>query len=352
MSFLARLTRAESPDLALDLGTTNTLVHVRGRGIVLCEPSLVAVDSRTREVLAVGTEARQALERAVRSTSAVRPLRNGAITDLGLTAEMLKQFIQRAGRCRRATPRMVVAVTSGATSVQKKALELACLSAGARQVFMLEKPIAAAIGAGLPVGELDGSLLVDIGGGTTEIAAMSLARIVVSQVIEVGGDELNRAIVRHVRRDHRLLIGRRIAEQVKLSVGSAFPLSDEVEAEVRGRDVGSGLAKTVVLSSEEMRGALEKPLVRIVEAIKKTLARTPPDLGCEIVDRGMMLAGGGSLLRGLRERLREETKMPAQLAEYPLTCVAAGSGIWLHELAMGDDWKADPRDGIGSETRG
>ena len=245
---------------------------------------------------------------------------------------MLRHFIQKVHQNRWAHPRVVVCVPSGVTGVEKRAVEEACLSAGARQAYLIEEPMAAAIGAGLPVGEPTGNMVVDIGGGTSEVAVISLGGIVVSQSIRVGGDELDEAIINYVKREYKLLIGQQTAEEVKLEIGSAYPLEEEVQAEIRGRDIVSGLPKTVVLTSEEVRAALEEPLVQIIDAIKETLDRTPPELASDIMDRGIMLAGGGSLLQGLDERLREETQMPAHLAESPLTCVAVGSGRSLEEF--------------------
>ena len=254
------------------------------------------------------------------------------IADFDVTEEMLRHFIQKVHQNRWAHPRVVVCVPSGVTGVEKRAVEEACLSAGARQAYLIEEPMAAAIGAGLPVGEPTGNMVVDIGGGTSEVAVISLGGIVVSQSIRVGGDELDEAIINYVKREYKLLIGQQTAEEVKLEIGSAYPLEEEVQAEIRGRDLVTGLPKTVVLTSEEVRAALEEPLVQIIDAIKETLDRTPPELASDIMDRGIMLAGGGSLLQGLDERLREETQMPAHRAESPLTCVAVGSGRSLEEF--------------------
>ncbi|MBV8735417.1 MAG: rod shape-determining protein [Solirubrobacterales bacterium] len=319
-------------DMAVDLGTANTLVYVRGRGIVLSEPSVVAVDSRTGEVHAVGIEAKRMLGRTPGTIQAIRPLKDGVIADFEVTEEMLRHFIQKVHQSRWAHPRVVVCVPSGVTGVEKRAVEEACLSAGARQAYLIEEPMAAAIGAGLPVGEPTGSMVVDVGGGTSEVAVISLGGIVVSQSIRVGGDELDEAIISYVKREYKLLIGQQTAEEVKLEIGSAFPMLEEVQAEIRGRDMVSGLPKTVVLTSEEIRGALEEPVSQIVDAVKETLDRTPPELASDIMDRGIMLAGGGSLLQGMDERLRNETQMPAHLAESPLTCVAVGSGRSLEEF--------------------
>ena len=295
-------------DMAVDLGTANTLVYVRGRGIVLSEPSVVAIDQRTGEVHAVGVEAKRMLGRTPGSISAIRPLKDGVIADFDVTEEMLRHFIHKVHQNRWAHPRVVVCVPSGVTGVEKRAVEEATLSAGARQAYLIEEPMAAAIGAGLPVSEPTGNMIVDIGGGTTEVAVISLGGIVVSQSIRVGGDELDEAIVKYVQREYKLLIGTQTAEEVKLEIGSAAPLSEEAQCEIRGRDLVTGLPKTVVLSSQEVRLALEEPLSQIVDAIKSTLDKTPPELASDIMDRGIMLAGGGALLHRLDERVRNETR--------------------------------------------
>ena len=278
MGFFSYLTGFGGRDMAVDLGTANTLVYVRGRGIVLSEPSVVAIDSRTGEVHAVGIEAKRMLGRTPGTISAIRPLKDGVIADFDVTEEMLRHFIQKVHQNRWAHPRVVVCVPSGVTGVEKRAVEEACLSAGARQAYLIEEPMAAAIGAGLPVGEPTGNMVVDIGGGTSEVAVISLGGIVVSQSIRVGGDELDESIINYVKKEYKLLIGQQTAEEVKLEIGSAYPLEEEVQAEIRGRDLVSGLPKTVVLTSEEVRAALEEPLVQIIDAIKETLDRTPPEL--------------------------------------------------------------------------
>ena len=272
--------------MAVDLGTANTLVYVRGRGIVLSEPSVVAIDARTGEVHAVGLEAKRMLGRTPGTIQAIRPLKDGVIADFDVTEQMLRHFIQKVHQNRWAHPRVVVCVPSGVTGVEKRAVEEACLSAGARQAYLIEEPMAAAIGAGLPVGEPTGNIVVDIGGGTSEVAVISLGGIVVSQSIRVGGDEMDDGIVNYVKREYKLMIGQQTAEEIKLEIGSAFPLPEEVQAEVRGRDLVTGLPKTVVLTSEEVRGALEEPLSQIIGAVKETLDRTPPELASDIMDRG------------------------------------------------------------------
>ncbi len=319
-------------DMAVDLGTTNTLVYVRGRGIVLSEPSVVAVDSRTGAVHAVGIEAEHMPDRTPGAIRAIRPLKDGVIVDLEITEAMLRHFIHKVHQNRWAPPRVVVCVPSGVTGVEKRAVEEVCLSAGARQAYLIEEPMAAAIGAGLPVNQPAGSMVLDIGGGTSEVAVISLGAIVVSQSIRVGGDELDEAIINHVKREYKLLIGQQTAEQVKLDIGSAYPMSEELRAEIRARDIVTELPKTVVLSSEEIREVLDKLVSQIIDAVKGTLCRASPELASDIMDRGIMLSGGVSLLKGLEERLRDEMQMPAHLAESPLTCVAVGSGRSLENL--------------------
>jgi rod shape-determining protein MreB len=332
MGVFSYLTGFGGRDMAVDLGTANTLVYVRGRGIVLSEPSVVAVDSRSGEVHAVGLEAKRMLGRTPGTITAIRPLKDGVIADFDVTEQMLRHFIQKVHQNRFAHPRVVVCVPSGVTGVEKRAVEEACLSAGARQAYLIEEPMAAAIGAGLPVSEPMGSMVVDIGGGTSEVAVISLGGIVVSQSIRIGGDEMDEAIVNHCKHHHKLLIGAQTAEEVKLELGSASVLSEEITTEIRGRDMISGLPKTIMLTSEEVRGALEEPLTQILNAVKDTLDRTPPELAGDIMDRGITLAGGGALLQGMEQRLREECQMPAQIAESPLTCVAVGSGRSLEEF--------------------
>jgi rod shape-determining protein MreB len=334
MGLFSHMTGLGGRDLAVDLGTANTLVYMRGRGIVLSEPSVVAIDSRTGEVHAVGIEAKRMLGRTPGTITAIRPLKDGVIADFDVTEEMLRHFIQKVHQSRFAHPRVVVCVPSGVTGVEKRAVEEACLSAGAREAYLIEEPMAAAIGAGLPVGEPTGSMIVDIGGGTSEVAVISLGGIVVSESIRVAGDELDNAIINYAKREYKVLIGQQTAEELKLEIGSAYPLPEELQAEIRGRDIVTGLPKTVVLTSEEIRLALDEPLQQIIGAVKVTLDRTPPELASDIMDRGMMLAGGGSLLHGLDARMRDETNMPTHIAESPLTCVAVGSGRSLEEFEV------------------
>src|ERR1700746_1786962 len=332
MGFFSYLTGFGGRDMAVDLGTANTLVYVRGRGIVLSEPSVVAIDARTAEVHAVGIEAKGKLGRTPGTIKAIRPLKDGVIADFDVTEQMLRHFIQKVHQNRWAHPRVVVCVPSGMTGGEKRAVEEPCLSAGARQAYLIEEPMAAAIGAGLPVAEPTGNMIVDIGGGTTEVAVISLGGIVVSQSLRVGGDEMDEAIINHIKRDYKLLIGQQTAEEIKLEIGSAWDQEEELQAGGRGRDIPTGPPKTVILTSQEIRRALDEPVTQIIEAIKSTLDKTPPELAADIMDRGIVLAGGGSLLTGLDERLRHETQMPVHLAESPLTCVAVGSGRSLEEF--------------------
>jgi rod shape-determining protein MreB and related proteins len=334
MGFLGYLNGFGGRDMAVDLGTANTLVYVRGRGIVLSEPSVVAIDHASGEVHAVGVEAKRMLGRTPGTISAIRPLKDGVIADFDVTEQMLRHFIQKVHQHRFAHPRVVVCVPSGVTGVEKRAVEEATRNAGARDAYLIEEPMAAAIGAGLPVSEPTGNMIVDVGGGTSEVAVISLGGIVVSVSLRVGGDEMDEAIISHVKREYKLLIGNQTAEEIKLEVGSAFRMKEEVQAEVRGRDMLTGLPKTVIIGSDEIRHALEEPVVQVIDAIKSTLDKTPPELAADIMDRGIVLAGGGALLNGLDERLRHETQMPVQLAESPLTCVAVGSGRSLELLEV------------------
>src|SRR5919204_1104040 len=288
MGIFDSLSAIRGRDMAVDLGTANTLVYVRGRGIVLSEPSVVAIDARSGDVHAVGIEAKRMLGRTPGTIRAIRPLKDGVIADFEITEEMLRHFIQKVHQNRFAHPRVVVCVPSGVTGVEKRAVEEACLSAGARQAYLIEEPMAAAIGAGLPVSEPTGSMVLDVGGGTSEVAVISLGGIVVSQSIRIGGDELDEGIINYVKREDKLMIGQQTAEEIKLEIGSAVSLPEEVQAEVRGRALVSGLPKTVVLTSEEVRGALEEPLSQIIGAVKETLDRTPPELASDIMDRGIM----------------------------------------------------------------
>lgn len=320
-------------DMAVDLGTANTKVHIKGGGIVLMEPSVVAIDKQNGKILAVGSDAKKMIGRTPGNIVAVRPLKDGVIADFDVTESMLRYFIQKVHRRRFAVrPRVVVCIPSGVTEVEKRAVFEATLQAGARAAYLIEEPMAAAIGAGLPIQEPTGNLVVDIGGGTTEVAVISLGGIVTSESLRVGGDEFDEAIVRHVKQEYNVMTGERTAEEIKIEIGSAYPLSDEIDAEVRGRDLLTGMPKNIILSSEEVRMAIEEPLAQIVSTIKGTLEKTPPELSADIMDRGIILTGGGSQLKGLDERLRQETGIPVHLTEEPLTCVVVGSGKALEEI--------------------
>jgi len=319
-------------DVAIDLGTANTLVYVRGRGIVVSEPSVVAIDARSGDVHAVGSEAKQMIGRTPATISAVRPLRHGVITDFEVTEAMLRYFMRRAEQRRRARPRLVMCVPSGVTEVEKRAVIDASLAAGAREVQLIEEPLAAAIGAGLPIAEPRGHMVVDVGGGTTEVAVISLGGIVVSESVRVGGYELDDAVTAWMRHQHGLAIGQQTAEDIKVELGSAMPLSEELEVEIRGRHLASGLPRSVRITSSEMREALADNVQVIIDAVKETLERTPPELAADIAQSGILLAGGGVLLQGFGERLAEETGMPTTLAASPLTCVVVGSGMALEEF--------------------
>jgi rod shape-determining protein MreB len=319
-------------DMAIDLGTANTLVYVRGTGIVASEPSVVAIDTHTGEVHAVGAEAKRMIGRTPASIKAIRPLRHGVIADFEVTEQMLRYFLRKVEQRRMGHPRLIMCAPSGVTEVEQRAIVDASLAAGARQVHLIEEPLAAAIGAGIAIEEPVGNMVVDVGGGTSEVAVLSLGGIVISRSLRVGGYELDEAISAYVRRRHGLAIGERTAEDIKLEIGSAHPLENELVMDVRGRELVSGLPKNVALTSEEVREALADPVQSIVEAVKETLEQTPPELAADISERGIVLAGGGSLLQGFKERLRFETGMPVEHADSPLTCVAVGSGMALEEF--------------------
>jgi rod shape-determining protein MreB len=319
-------------DMAVDLGTANTLVYVRGRGIILNEPSVVAVNVKDGRPLAVGAEAKRMIGRTPSHIQAIRPLKDGVIADFEICEKMLRYFIQRAHQRRFAKPRMIICVPSGITGVEKRAVMEAAITAGARKAYIIEEPMAAAIGAGLPVHEPTGNMVVDIGGGTTEVAVISLGGIVTSQSIRVGGDELDEAIIAYVKKEHSLALGERTAEEIKITLGSAFPLDEELYAEVRGRDLVSGLPKVLVISTEEIRKAIAEPVSAIVDAVKTTLDNTPPELAADIIEQGIVLTGGGALLQGLAARLHHETSMLIVTAADPLNCVAIGAGQCLEEF--------------------
>jgi rod shape-determining protein MreB len=319
-------------DVAVDLGTANTVVYVRGRGIVLSEPSVVAIDQRTGEVHAVGADAQRMIGRTPATISADRPLRHGVIADFEVTEAMLRQFVGKVLNSRFARPRMVICAPSGITEVERRAVEEATLSAGAREVHLIEESLAAAIGAGIDIGEPVGRMVVDIGGGTSEVAIISLGGLVVAKSLRVGGYDLDDAITNHIRLEHRMAIGSQSAEAIKLAAGSAIPLVEEIETSIRGRDLASGLPREILLTSEEVRQAIASPVAEIMTAIHATLEETPPELAADITTEGVLLAGGGSLLRGFDQRVAAETGMPVRVADDPLACVATGAGMSLEEL--------------------
>jgi rod shape-determining protein MreB len=319
-------------DMAIDLGTANTVVYVRGRGIVLSEPSVVAIDERTGEVHAVGAEAQLMIGRTPASISADRPLRHGVIADFEVTEAMLRRFMEKVLSSRFSRPRLVMCAPSGVTEVERRAVEEASLSAGAREVHLIEESLAAAIGAGLPIAEPVGRMVVDIGGGTSEVAVISLGGLVVSRSLRVGGYDLDEAIAAHIRNEHRMAIGSQSAEAIKLAVAAATPQDEELIAEVRGRDLMTGLPREVQLGSEEVSDAIAAPLADILASVHAALEETPPELAADITKEGILLAGGGALLRGLEQRLEIETGMPVRVADAPLECVALGAGQSLEEL--------------------
>jgi rod shape-determining protein MreB len=319
--------------MAVDLGTANTLVYVRGRGIVLDEPSVVAINVKDGRPLAVGLEAKRMIGRTPGHIQAIRPLKDGVIADFDICEKMLRYFIQRVHQRRWAKPRMVICVPSGITGVEQRAVQEAAEYAGARKpAFIIEEPMAAAIGAGLPVHEPTGNMVVDIGGGTTEVAVISLGGIVASESIRIGGDELDESIINFVKKEYSLALGERTAEEIKRALASAYPLEEELYAEIRGRDLVTGLPKTIVVSTQEIREAIEEPVSAIVDAVKVTLDKTPPELAADIMEKGIVITGGGALLHGLDSRLASETGMPLRVATNPLTSVVVGSGQCLEEF--------------------
>jgi len=320
-------------DMAVDLGTANTLVYVRGRGIVLDEPSVVAINTKDGRPLAVGAEAKRMIGRTPSHIQAIRPLKDGVIADFDICEKMLRYFIQRVHQRRWAKPRIVICVPSGITGVEQRAVQEAAEYAGARKpAFIIEEPMAAAIGAGLPVHEPAGNMVVDVGGGTTEVAVISLGGIVASESIRIGGDELDEAIINFVKKEYSLALGERTSEEIKVALGSAYPLQEELYAEIRGRDLVTGLPKTIVVSTEEIREAIEEPVSAIVDAVKVTLDKTPPELAADIMEKGIVITGGGAMLHGLDARLADETGMPIIIAKNPLHSVVIGSGQCLEEF--------------------
>jgi rod shape-determining protein MreB and related proteins len=319
-------------DMAIDLGTANTVVYVRGRGIVLSEPSVVAIDQRTGEVHAVGADAQLMIGRTPATISADRPLRHGVIADFEVTEAMLRQFVAKVLPSRFSRPRLVMCAPSGVTDVERRAVEEASLSAGAREVHLIEESLAAAIGAGLPIAEPVGRMVVDVGGGTSEVAVISLGGIVVSRSLRVGGYDLDDSITNYIRLEHRMAIGSQSAEAIKIAIGSAYDLEEEMSTRIRGRDLLSGLPRELELGSAEVRRAIEGPLADILASVHDTLEETPPELAADIARHGIVLAGGGALLRGFAERVHRDTGMPVHIADAPLTCVASGAGQSLEEL--------------------
>lgn len=332
-----KLSKFFASDIGIDLGTANCLVFVRDKGIVLSEPSVVAIAAGTKEILAVGSDAKRMLGRTPGNIKAVRPMKDGVIADFEITEDMLRYFIQKARhyvkKSRRfLSPRVLVAVPSGITEVETRAVKDSAQRAGAGEIYLIEEPMAAAIGVGLPVAEPSGSMIVDIGGGTTEVAVISFSGIVESRSVRVGGDEMDAAISQHMKRVYNLMVGERTAEEIKIAIGSAYPQDAEQSMEVKGRDLVSGLPKTIKITEEEVRNALLEPVTSIVESVRGTLERCPPELAADLIDRGIMLAGGGALLRGLDKLLTEETGLPVFVAEDPLKAVANGTGIVLQEI--------------------
>ncbi|MBM3253750.1 MAG: rod shape-determining protein, partial [Candidatus Omnitrophica bacterium] len=320
-------------DMGIDLGTATTLVYVKGHGIVLCEPSVVAIRKGINQVLAVGEEAKRMLGRTPGSILAIRPMKDGVIADFEITENMLRYFIKKVHQRKYLVkPRMVIAIPSGITEVEKRAVRDSAMHAGAREVYLVEEPKAAAIGVGLPIQEPAGNMIVDIGGGTTEVAVISLADIVFSKSVRIAGDEMDDAIIQYLKKTYNLMIGERMAEEIKIKIGSAYPLDEELTMEVKGRDLVAGLPKMITVSSEEIREALSEPIASILEAIRITLERIPPELSADLIERGIILAGGGSLLKGIDKLISEETGLPVHIAEDPITAVALGTGKGLENM--------------------
>lgn len=320
------------------MGTANCLVFVKDKGIVLSEPSVVAIaEGPSKEILAVGAEAKRMLGRTPGNIRAIRPMKDGVIADFDITEDMLRYFIQKArqnidGRHRFLQPRVLIAVPTGITEVETRAVQDSAQRAGASEIYLIEEPMAAAIGVGLPVADPSGSMVVDIGGGTTEVAVISLSGIVESRSVRVGGDEMDASISQHMKRVYNLMIGERTAEEIKIKIGSAYPKNDKKTMDVKGRDLISGLPKTIQVTGEEVRNALQEPITNIVEAVRSTLERCPPELAADLIDRGIMLAGGGALLSGLDALIKDESGLPVFVAEDPLTAVANGTGVVLQEM--------------------
>ncbi len=324
-----------SNDMAIDLGTANTKVYVKGRGVVLREPSVVVIQKGTNVPLAFGIEAKNMLGRTPGSIMAVRPMKDGVIADFEITEYMLRHFISKVhNRKTLIRPRIMISVPSGITEVEKRAVRDSAAHAGAREIYLIQEPMAAAIGAGLPIAEPSGNMVVDVGGGTTEVAVISLSGIVHCQSIRVGGDEMDEAIIQYIKRNYNLLIGERTAEEIKIKIGCAYPLKENETMEVKGRDLIAGVPKTLKISSEEIREALNEPVIAIVQAVKDTLERTPPELSADIAERGIVFTGGGALLKGIDERVREETGLSVHIADDPISCVVLGTGNVLDNEEM------------------
>lgn len=321
-----------SKDIGIDLGTANTLIHVKGKGIIVREPSVVAIDKTSNKVLAVGSAAKEMIGRTPGNIVAIRPMKDGVIADFDITQAMLRSFIKSVSSSGFMKPRVVVCIPSGITEVEKRAVEEAVLQSGAREAYLMEEPMAAAIGAGLPVEEPTGSMVVDIGGGTSEVAVISLGGIVTSRSVRVAGDALDGAIVAYIKKEYNLMIGDRTGEHIKLAIGAAYPEEPGKAMEIRGRDLVTGLPKNIKITQEEIRNAMDEPITAIIDAIKFTLEKTPPELSSDIMDRGIMLTGGGALIRGLDRLITRETGIPVRVAEEPLDCVALGTGKVLEEI--------------------
>ncbi len=323
-----------SNDMGMDLGTATVLVYVKGQGIVLCEPSVVAVDKDTGEILAIGAEAKRMLGKTPSNIVAVRPLRNGVIADFNITEKMIRYFIYKVHNNKKALlhPRIVIGIPSGITEVERRAVRESAAQAGAREIYLIEEPMAAAIGAGIEINQPRGSMIVDIGGGTTEVGVISLGGMVVSKSIDIAGDELDEAIIQYFRRKYNLFIGENTAEEIKIKIGSVYPMEEELSMEVRGRDQVTGLPKTIMVTSEEIRTALMEPTSAIISVIKSALEETPAELAADLIETGITLAGGGALLRGIDKLINKETGLPVRIADDPITCVVRGTGKFLEEL--------------------
>jgi rod shape-determining protein MreB and related proteins len=335
MGLFSKLYNYFSSDLAIDLGTANTLVYVKGKGIVIREPSMVAVDIKSGKIQSVGSEAKAMLGKTPANIVAIRPMKDGVIADFDITERMLEYFIKKTrtgGQFLK--PRVVIGVPSEITQVERRAVKDAALRAKANEVFLIEQAMASAIGAGLPITEPGGNMIVDIGGGTTDVAVISLAGIVVSKAVRIAGNEMDEAIIQYIKKKYNLLIGEKTSEQVKIQIGSAFPLDESLEMEIKGRDLSSGIPKTIIINDSEIREALEGVIQTLVEVVRNTLEKTPPELAADIVDRGIILSGGGSLLKNLDKRFREETSLPVFIADDPLSCVVLGAGIILENLSL------------------